>query len=159
MTEKELHKLRRQDLLQLLVLQSKEMADLHTKADELSAGYERLKAKLDEKDATIERLKGRLDDKDATIAGLKVEAMERAAADDAAGAMDPEALMDVIRTAILTYADRSNIRQIHIYDAGSPAMDGRATGNTIGGTDRDERLLCLDSETGDDEEQEETADT
>jgi hypothetical protein len=85
MTEKELRKLRRQDLLQLLVLQSKETSELQARVDELAAGYERLKGKLDEKDETIERLKDRLDEKDETIAQLQVELMEHAAAADAAG--------------------------------------------------------------------------
>lgn len=78
MTEKELHRLRRQDLLQLLLSQGKEALEIQTKLNstsasmiQLKAGYERLKDKLDEKDAVIEKLKGRLDEKDARICELE----------------------------------------------------------------------------------------
>ena len=78
MTEKELHKLRRQDLLELLLSQSKEVTDLQRKVRDLEHTVEtvtlnndHLKEKLDDKDAQIEKLKGRLDDKDATIAQLR----------------------------------------------------------------------------------------
>ena len=72
MTEKEFHKLRRRDLLQLLVAQGKENLQLQAEFDETSAQLqqmqetnERLKARLNEKDALIDKLKGRLDQKDA----------------------------------------------------------------------------------------------
>ena len=78
MTEKELHRLRRQDLLQLLLSQSKEVtqqqariAELEKAGTELRESNERLKEKLNEKDALIEKLKGRLDQKDATIKILR----------------------------------------------------------------------------------------
>lgn len=80
MTEKDLRKLRRHDLLQLLLTQGREAAQLReelaqSQADcaELTAGNERLKAKLNEKDELIERLKGRLDQKDARIKALEEE--------------------------------------------------------------------------------------
>ena len=75
MTEKELRKLHRHDLLELLVEQSREaarlVAALKEKEEELTASgesNERLKAKLDEKDELIEKLKGRLNEKDAEMA-------------------------------------------------------------------------------------------
>ena len=75
MTDKELRKLRRHDLLELLVEQSREAArlgaELKEKEEELSGSEEnngRLKAKLDEKDELIEKLKRRLDEKDAEMA-------------------------------------------------------------------------------------------
>ena len=78
MTEKELHRLSRQDLLQLLLAQSKEVSRQRAAIEELKNNAEkdhelidRLKAKLDDKDATIETLKKRLDEKDETIAHLK----------------------------------------------------------------------------------------
>ena len=78
MTEKELHRLRRQDLLQLLVTQTKEgtqqqedIQKLQSRTAELEATYERLKNRLDERDAQIERLKEKLNDKDALIEKLK----------------------------------------------------------------------------------------
>lgn len=80
MTEKELHRLGRKDLLQLLVTQGKEAAALQDELEaaaaanaEQEATLVRLKAKLDEKDALIEKLKGRLDDKDARIKALEEE--------------------------------------------------------------------------------------
>lgn len=80
MTEKELHRLRRQDLLQLLLSQGKEALELQAKLNDTSsaliqtkADYDRLREKLDEKDALIEKLKGRLDAKDARIGELKDE--------------------------------------------------------------------------------------
>jgi predicted RNase H-like nuclease (RuvC/YqgF family) len=78
MTEKELHKLRKQDLLQLLLAQGREAAELQEQITKLSAsleeteaGNERLKAKLDEKDELIEKLKSRLDEKDARITKMR----------------------------------------------------------------------------------------
>lgn len=78
MTDKELRKLRRHELLELLIVQSKEMAGFKTELDEkteklteLGESYERLKGKLDEKDELIEKLKERLDEKDALIGKLK----------------------------------------------------------------------------------------
>lgn len=78
MTEKEFRKLRRRDLLQLLVAQGKENIQLEEELDitkgELAQSQEsneRLKAKLDEKDAsfeeTNERLKAKLNEKDASF--------------------------------------------------------------------------------------------
>ena len=78
MTDKDLHKLSREDLLKLMLAQSKEVTRLKTLGSEMAktqeenaASIERLKAKLDEKDETIERLKGRLNEKDALLEKLK----------------------------------------------------------------------------------------
>ena len=78
MTEKELHRLSRQDLLQLLLAQSKEVSRQRAAIEELKSNAEkdhelidRLKGKLDDKDASLETLKHRLDEKDETIAHLK----------------------------------------------------------------------------------------
>ena len=78
MTEKEFHKLRRRDLLELLVAQGKEniqiQEELNKTSEELAQAQEvneRLKARLNEKDAqmeeTSERLKAKLDEKDIQI--------------------------------------------------------------------------------------------
>lgn len=86
MTEKELHKLKRQDFLQLLLTQGQEMAELQTQLKDTTAELEqiretdeRLKEKLNEKDELIEKLKGRLDQKDATINSLQAEMEEERA--------------------------------------------------------------------------------
>ena len=78
MTDKELRRLSRQDLLRMLVEQTKEAARLETELEEkkeeiggLQESLERLKGKLDEKDVLIEKLKTRLDEKDAMIERLK----------------------------------------------------------------------------------------
>ena len=88
MTEKELHKLNRQDLLQLLLNQSKQAADLRVKLDESLKSQEeteqvneRLKAKLDEKDAAHDeqngRLKDKLNEKDEQLEHLKAKLDEK----------------------------------------------------------------------------------
>ncbi len=80
MTEKELRKLSREDLLRLLLAQSREVSrqkgELGTLKEDkaqLEESLERLKAKLDDKDAQIERLKTRLDDKDAKLSEQRLE--------------------------------------------------------------------------------------
>lgn len=80
MTEKELHKLNRHDMLKLMLAQGKEAATLSedleaasTELAEVKATNERLKLKLDEKDALIEKLKNRLDQKDARIKDMILE--------------------------------------------------------------------------------------
>ena len=67
MTEKELHKLRRQDLLQMLLSQSREAARQQADLDRLDGmltqtqeSNQRLREKLAEKDAQLEKLTGRL---------------------------------------------------------------------------------------------------
>ncbi len=81
MTEKELRKLGRHDLLELLVEQSREAARLDAALQEkeeefrkASEGNERLKEKLNDKDALIETLRSRLDSREAKIEALEAEA-------------------------------------------------------------------------------------
>ena len=78
MTEKELHRLRRQDLLQLLLEQSREVQRLQEQVDglesrgkELDGLAEQLKERLDKKEAQIEKLELRLDRKEEEIRDLK----------------------------------------------------------------------------------------
>lgn len=80
MTGKELQKLRRQELLQLLLEQSKEVAqlqaehgDVDQQAQQLEDSNERLSAKVEEKDALNGKLQGRLDQKKARIRQLEQE--------------------------------------------------------------------------------------
>ena len=80
MTGKELQKLRRQELLQLLLEQSKEVAQLqaeHEEADrrtrQLEESNERLGARVGEKDALNGKLQGRLSDKKGRIRELEGE--------------------------------------------------------------------------------------
>lgn len=103
MTEKELHKLRRQDLLQMLLAKSKDAAQLQDRITtlegenaELSDTVERLKTRLDAKDAQIEHLKHRLDNKDARIAELREAGRIKA---DTQVSLDVEELFDVGRRA------------------------------------------------------------
>lgn len=83
LTEKEFSKLKRRDLLELLVSQIQEDDRLERRGALMAArinkqekSLTRLKERLDEKDAQIERLKAKLDDKDAEIANL-TETLER----------------------------------------------------------------------------------
>lgn len=78
MTDKELRKLGRRELLQLLVAQGQEaekveqeLAQTQENLAKVEEGYERLKNRLDDKDAKIQKLRNRLDDKDAKIQKLR----------------------------------------------------------------------------------------
>ena len=80
MTVKELQKLGREDLLILLVEQSREAKDLERQQEEkkaqmlkLGESNIRLQAKVSEKDAQIERLMGRLNGKKERIKELEEE--------------------------------------------------------------------------------------
>lgn len=87
MTEKEMYKLRKHDLLKLLLTQGQEAVERQGQINILTASLaeteetvERLKEKLNEKDELIEKLKGRLDEKDARINRMR-EAMKSWRAD------------------------------------------------------------------------------
>lgn len=80
MTVKELQKLRRQELLQLLVEQGRAIALLKDEQEEkeqerlqFEDSNERLGRKVEEKDLMIEKLTGRLKNKEEKIAELKAE--------------------------------------------------------------------------------------
>lgn len=84
MTDKELHKLNRHKLLELLLSQSKDVSQQRYQIEELSGSLdeaqdmiERLKSKLDGKDEQLDRLKGRLNDKDAAISALESQVASR----------------------------------------------------------------------------------
>lgn len=84
MTEKELHKLRRQDLLQLLLAQGREAAQLQARIKDMSEELERLQEtntrfieRMDEKDAQIGKLKNRLDEKDIQAEKFKERLQEK----------------------------------------------------------------------------------
>lgn len=84
MTEKELGKLKRPDLLALLVAQGREAAALQERLEETEHNLaqavqldQRLRAKLDEKDEQIARLKERLDEKDGQMERLKQRLNEK----------------------------------------------------------------------------------
>lgn len=125
MTGKELQKLKRQELLQLLLEQSKEVAQLqaeHGEADEqtrqLEESNQRLGARLTEKGALNDKLQGRLDIKEGRIQQLedeisawrKARAMELDSAGSVAGAtLRLNGMFDVARRAAEQYL--YNIRQ------------------------------------------------
>ncbi|MBQ9662017.1 MAG: hypothetical protein IJV40_02555 [Oscillospiraceae bacterium] len=142
MTEKELHKLSRQDLLQLLLAQSKEVSRQRTLIEELKNNVEqereltdRLKAKLDEKDETIEHLKHRLDAKDETMNKMKAEVEEKTTA------------MEALRTRLdekdaLLDATRARLDRLEGYpSAQTPSR--AATSDTENAVDPEERLRRL----------------
>ncbi len=80
MTVKELQKLRRQELLQLLVEQGRAIASLKDEQEEkeqerlqFEDSNDRLGKKVEEKDILIERLQGRLNKKEEQINELRAE--------------------------------------------------------------------------------------
>ncbi len=84
MTEKELHRLRRHDLLQLLLAQGREAAQLQAQIDGMAAEIDNLQGannrfigRMDDKDAQIEKLKGRLNEKDAQVEKFKERLKEK----------------------------------------------------------------------------------
>ena len=101
--EKELQRLRRMDLLELLLDEIRKNEENTAKVQELSELTERLKAKLDDKDAQIERLKAKLNDKDAEIDRLLVN---NEAAAHARGMLDVDELLKVERKALEAYFAR-----------------------------------------------------
>lgn len=80
---RDLSRLSREDLLQLLLAQSKDaerlqdyLRDVADEFERCTSLNERLREKLDAKDEQIERLKGRLDDKDKRIARMQARLNE-----------------------------------------------------------------------------------
>lgn len=78
MLDKELKKLKRSDLLEIMIAQSKEVAAVKDQKEileghiaQMEDDFARLKQKLDDKDEQIEKLKVRLDEKDEQINRLK----------------------------------------------------------------------------------------
>ena len=107
----DLRKLKRRDLLELLLTQSKKVTQLqeeqeaeHGKRIEAEATIERLKERLDEKDAQIEHLKERLNAKDGQIAKLE-EGLERPEPD---GSDECATLNDVYDTVLRALKDHDN---------------------------------------------------
>lgn len=103
MTVKELQKLRRQELLQLLLAQSQEIAQIQAKHAEqdqeivqLQENNRHLQEKTDEKDALIRKLEGRISRKDAQArklaADIEAWRIEREAAVARAGSVAGAAL-------------------------------------------------------------------
>ena len=101
--EKELQRLRRIDLLELLLDEIRQNEESATQLKELTELTERLKGKLDDKDAQIERLKAKLDAKDAEIERLLAN---NAATAHANGMLDVDELLNVERRALQAYLER-----------------------------------------------------
>lgn len=82
MTDKELHKLGRRELLQLMLAQGREaekakqeLAETQDKLSRLEEGYERLKNRLDDKDAQIHKLRAALQSAQGEAGMMGVSAM------------------------------------------------------------------------------------
>ena len=119
MTEKELHRLGRHDLLQLLLTQSREVAQQKTDIEELTENLQqekaltdRLKDKLNDKDETIGHLKHRLDDKDEHLNHLKeeTEKLRRETEEMRERLADKDLALDIARA-------RLDCVELNIYDA------------------------------------------
>ena len=102
-TEKELQRLRRMDLLELLLDEIRQNEENSAKLQELTERNNSLKAQLDDKDAQMKRLEARLDAKDADIARLQAhnEAMAHAN-----GTLDVDEMLKVQRMALDAYLAR-----------------------------------------------------
>ena len=86
MTDRELNKLRRSDLLEMLIEQKKATAAAEKLAADEKAALEETQKQLSELDATSQRLRKKLDDKDQKIHEL------RAALEEVAGNSGAESL-------------------------------------------------------------------
>lgn len=105
----ELKKLKRQDVLELLLEQMHEgddlrntVARLEVEVEGLNDLTERLKKKLDDKDETIERLRRRLDIKDKMIAVLMAQGRELPKSDEL---FDLAELLEVESRAVEAYIE------------------------------------------------------
>ena len=122
-TSKELHKLRRQDLLELLNEQSREVAKLHETIDgleektaKLSEENERLSKKLEERDAQLKLLLKSVGEKEEVIRVL--EKGGRIAGEQEGGAtVRLDELFLVLKTAGEAYL-RKKTRQVREETAG-----------------------------------------
>ncbi len=121
MAEKELRKLKRRELLQMLLMQCEETEKLQQETDEMKEkmdavleSYERLKKKLDVKDE-------RLNEKDARIAVLKHE-IDEMKTEKEAGETEAASIMDAVswlseifeetRKALEQYMSNEKIQEI-----------------------------------------------
>ena len=102
-TEKELQRLRRVDLLELLLDEIRQNDENTAELEQLRELTDRLKGRLDDKDAQIERLKAKLDQKDAEIARLQAN---NEAAAHAGGVLDVNELLRIERAALEDYLAR-----------------------------------------------------
>ena len=84
MTDKELRKLKRQTLLEMLLAQSEELEELKARCEEqtsssaeLQATVGYLKARLEDKDAQLEKLEVRLEGKDEKMRAVKEQLAQK----------------------------------------------------------------------------------
>ena len=135
MTDKELHKLKRQDLLQLLLMQSREVTQQQEAIEELTGTGaelrdmgERLKVKLNEKDEQIERLKEKLNQKDAQIQELQSQLEEMTSRK--AKTAQPAVPGDVSRKLDVIYAEIVQLRKPQGASQAIPRMTVRPSSRT-----------------------------
>ena len=114
-TSRELSKLRRVDLLELLVDATRENERLSDALAYETDLAERLKVKLDEKDAQIEHLKARLDGKDARMSELEEQ---NTAIAHASCSVTADELLEVERVAIQEYLKQ--VAAQHAQNGGDP---------------------------------------
>ncbi len=98
--EKDLQRLRRVDLLELLLDEIRQNDENATELEQLRELTERLKGRLNDKDAQIERLKAKLDQKDAEIEHLQAN---NEATAHAGGVLDVNEILRVERAALEEY--------------------------------------------------------
>ena len=73
MTDKELHKLRRSELLEMLIEEKKKVLAAQKQLEQERTRCEETERQLQELDATYQRLRKKLDDKDEKIHALRAE--------------------------------------------------------------------------------------
>lgn len=118
-TERELKRLRRVDLLELLLDEIRNNESNVEKVQELTELTNHLKEKLDEKDAQIESLKAKLDEKDEAIEKLQAR-NEMVARSN--GTIDVNEMLRVQRLAVLEYL-RLKGEEKSDMEAGAPTGD------------------------------------
>ncbi|MBQ9331276.1 MAG: hypothetical protein IJ221_09915 [Oscillibacter sp.] len=144
MTEKELHRLRRQDLLQLLLAQSqevtqrqREIARLEKLLSATREDNDHLRAQLDERDVHLKDVVSRLDRKDAELRALHAEA-EAAQAEETGSVAEVSkrlgAILDAAQKETDAYLESIRLRtERTAEDAASgekPPESGEGTGQS-----------------------------
>ena len=122
-TEKELQRLRRMDLLELLLDEIRQNEENAARLKEITEVNDLLKSKLEDKDAQLERLIARLDEKDAEIARLQ---SHNEAVAHANGTLDVDELLKVQRMALDAYLSRVPLGSSANSTSASTAFQGAA---------------------------------
>lgn len=142
MTEKELHRLRRQDLLQLLLAQSqevtqhqREIARLEKLLSATREDNDHLRAQLDERDVHLKDVVSRLDRKDAELRALHAEA-EAAQAEETGSVAEVSkrlgAILDAAQKETDAYLESIRLRTERPQESAAPGEKPPESGEGTG---------------------------